>query len=224
MIEGFIRGLRQPEYVHVLLNPLPVYGLLIAWIGLLIAFFSKSRRAQITALVLVLVSSLSAWPVYEFGQQGYDRVLSMTDEDGERWLDEHEDRAEDLIWIFYALAVLSAVAIAAPMKWPKSSAPLVIAVVFLAAVTLGTGYYIAYAGGKIRHREFRNEPAPPKRSAEEHLSNRRSSVAAFAAANARALATRAPASVESCTSRSIAKSAASNNIPPRSRNRSAFSI
>jgi hypothetical protein len=152
----------------VLLNPLPVYGLLIAWIGLLIAFFSKSPRAQITALVLVLVSSLSAWPVYEFGQQGYDRVLSMTDEDGERWLDEHEDRAEDLIWIFYALAVLSAIAIAAPIKWPKSAAPLVIVVIFLGAATLGMGGYIAYAGGKIRHREFRNEPAPPKRSAEEH--------------------------------------------------------
>ena len=138
--DSILRGLRQPEYVHVLLNPLPVYGLLIAWIGLLIAFFSKSRRAQIAALVLVLISSLSAWPVYEFGQQGYDRVLSMTDEDGERWLDEHRDRAEDLIWIFYALAVLSAIAIAAPIKWPKSSAPLVISVIFLAAVTLGTGW------------------------------------------------------------------------------------
>ena len=92
----------------------------------------------------------------------------MTDEDGERWLDEHQDRAEDLIWIFYALAVLSAIAIAAPIKWQKFSAPLVIAVIFLAAVTLGTGVYIAYAGGKIRHREFRNQPAPPKRSEHEH--------------------------------------------------------
>src|SRR6476620_1090600 len=164
VIDSILRGLRQPEYVHVLLNPLPVYGLLIAWIGLLIAFFSKSRRAQIAALVLVLITSFSAWPVYEFGQQGYDRVLSMTDEDGERWLDEHQDRAEDLIWIFYALAVLSAIAIAAPIKWPKSSAPLVIAVIFLGAVTLGAGGYIAYAGGKIRHREFRTEPAPPKRA------------------------------------------------------------
>ena len=165
--DSILRGLRQPEYVHVLLNPLPVYGLLIAWIGLLIAFFSKSRRAQIATLVLLLISSLSAWPVYEFGQQGYDRVLSMTDEDGERWLDEHRDRAEDLIWIFYALAVLSAIAIAAPIKWPKSSAPLVIAVISLTAVTLGTGGYIAYAGGKIRHREFRNEPAPPKKTHED---------------------------------------------------------
>ena len=165
--DSVLRGLQQPEYVHVLLNPLPVYGLLIAWIGLLIAFFSKSRRAQIATLVLVLISSASAWPVYEFGQQGYDRVLSMTDEDGERWLDEHRDRAEDLIWIFYALAVLSSIAIAAPIKWPRSSVPLVIAVILFGGVTLGTGGYIAYAGGKIRHREFRSEPAPPKRTHED---------------------------------------------------------
>lgn len=164
MINPLLRSLHQPEYVHVLLNPLPVYGLLISWIGLIIAVVLKSRRAQFVTLVLVFVSSLSAWPVYEFGQQAYDRVLSMTDEDGERWLDEHQDRAEDLIWVYYALAVLSAAAIAVPIKWPKSSAPLVIAVILLGVGALGTGSYIAYAGGKIRHREFRNEPAPPKRA------------------------------------------------------------
>src|SRR5947208_16978511 len=92
----------------------------------------------------------------------------MADEDGHAWLDEHRDRAEDLIWIFYALAALSAIAIAAPMKWPKSSAPLVIAVILFGAVTLGIGGYIAYAGGKIRHREFRKERAPAKKPDEEH--------------------------------------------------------
>ncbi len=168
MINGLIHGLRQPEYVHVLLNPLPVYGLLIAWMALIAAFVWKSRRAQRVALALVLVCSLSAWPVYEFGQQAYDRVLSMTDEAGERWLDEHRDRGEDLIWIFYALAVLSAAAIVLPIKWPKSSAPLLITVIVLGAVTLGAGGYIAYAGGRIRHREFRNEPPPPKRPEQEH--------------------------------------------------------
>ena len=168
MIDPILRGLRQPEYVHVLLNPVPVYGLLISWLGLIIAVFLKSRRAQVATLVLVLISSLSAWPVYEFGQQAYDRVLSMTDEDGERWLDEHQDRAEDLIWVYYALAVLSAAAIAVPIKWPRSSAPLVIAVILLGAGALGTGSYIAYAGGKIRHREFRNAPPPPKRAEHEH--------------------------------------------------------
>jgi hypothetical protein len=162
--ETLLRDLRQPEYIHVLLNPLPVYGLLIGWIGLVIALVLKSRRAQIATLTLVLISSASAWPVFEFGEQGYDRVLSMADEDGHAWLDEHLHRAEKLIYIFYALAVLSVTAIAVPMEWPKSSAPLVIAVILLGAAALTTGVYIAYAGGKIRHREFRNEPPPPKRA------------------------------------------------------------
>jgi hypothetical protein len=168
MIGALIRDLQQPEYIHVLLNPLPVYGLLVGWVGLVIGLALRSRRAQIATLTLVLLSSISAWPVYEFGQQSYDRVLSMTDEAGEAWLDEHMHRAEDLIWVFYALAALSAFAIAAPIKWPKSSMPLVVAVILLGAVTLGSGAYIAYAGGRVRHREFRNEPPPPKRFEDEH--------------------------------------------------------
>jgi hypothetical protein len=168
MIDTFLRDLRQPEYIHVLINPLPIYGLFLSWVGLVIALFLSSRRAQIATLALVLISSTSAWPVYEFGQQAYDRVLSMADSDGQAWLDEHQDRAEDLIYIFYALAALSAIAIAAPMKWPKSSVPLAVAAILLGAVTLGTGGYIAYAGGKIRHREFRNEPPPPRRAEHEH--------------------------------------------------------
>ena|SRR5438128_6551070 len=166
MIETILRDLRQPEYIHVLINPLPIYGLAMGWIGLIVALFLRSRPAQIATLAIVLISSAAAWPVYEFGEQAYDRVVSLADEDGKAWLDAHQDRAEDLIYFFYALAVLSAVAIAAPIKWPKSSAPLVIAVILSGAATLGIGGYIAYAGGKIRHREFRNEP-PPKKPASE---------------------------------------------------------
>ena len=164
MIDGFVRGLQQPEYVHVLLNPLPVYGLLISWIALIAALISKSRRAHIVTLILIFVTSISAWPVYEFGEEGYDRVLAMTDDDGHAWLDEHQARGQKLIYVFYALAVLSAAAIVVPLRWPKSSVPLALVVVLLGAAALGSGCYIAYAGGKIRHREFRNEPAPPIKS------------------------------------------------------------
>jgi hypothetical protein len=167
MIEGFLRGLRQPEYVHVLLNPLPVYGLLVSWIALIAALVSKSRQALMVTLLLVFMTSISAWPVYEFGEQGYDRVLAMTDDDGHAWLDEHQERAEKIIYIFYTLAALSITAILLPLRWPKSSVPLAVAVALLGAVVLGSGCYIAYAGGKVRHREFRNEPAPPIKSQAE---------------------------------------------------------
>jgi len=167
MIDAILRDLRQPEYIHVLINPLPVYGLAMGLIALIVAFFLKSRPAQIVALIVVFICAASAWPVYEFGEQAYDRVLSMSDDPGHAWLDEHQDRAEDLIWFFYGLAVLSAVALVAPRKWPKSATPLVIAVILLSAVTLGCGGYIAYAGGKIRHREFRNVPPPAKKTEHE---------------------------------------------------------
>jgi hypothetical protein len=47
-----------------------------------------------------------------------------------------------------------------PMKWPKASTALAIATLVCSFAALGVGGYIAYAGGKIRHREFRNERAP----------------------------------------------------------------
>jgi len=167
MIEILLRDLRQPEYIHVLINPLPVYGLGLGLLGLIIALCLRSRPAKIATLAIVFVSTAAAWPVYEFGEQAENPVISMADTDGQAWLAAHKDRAEDLIYFFYALAALSAAAIAAPMKWPKSSGALAIAVLLLGVVVLGMGGYIAYAGGKIRHREFRNAPPPPKKSTAE---------------------------------------------------------
>ncbi|MDB6147162.1 MAG: hypothetical protein QOI34_1932 [Verrucomicrobiota bacterium] len=163
MIDALLRGLRQPEYVHVLINPLPIYGLAMGLVGLSIALIMRSRRAQIATLVIVFVSAASAWPVFEFGEQGYDRVLSMADQDGQAWLEAHQHRAEQLIFFFYALACVSALAIALPIKIPKSSLALAIVTFCFGLIVLGMGGYIAYAGGKIRHREFRYEP-PPKRT------------------------------------------------------------
>ncbi|HYY14838.1 MAG TPA: hypothetical protein VE758_10445 [Chthoniobacterales bacterium] len=163
MIDVFLRDLRQPEYLHVLINPLPVYGLGAGVVALIVALFLRSRAAHLSALVIILISSAAAFPVAYLGHQAYDRVLSMSDDSGRAWLDEHEERADDLVWFFYALAVLSAAAIFLPNKWPKFAAPLTVATLLLSILCLGFGGYIAYAGGKIRHREFRNAPAPPER-------------------------------------------------------------
>jgi len=165
MMESFLRDIRQPEYLHVLLNPLPVYGLAVALLGLLIAIFLRSRRGQIVTLVLILVTSGSAWPVFELGEQSSDRVLSMSDEQGGAWLKEHERRADQLVVFFYVLAALSLAALVIPWKFPRSRLPLALTTLILGFAILGMGAYIAQAGGKIRHREFRNVP-PPKERAE----------------------------------------------------------
>jgi hypothetical protein len=162
MFESLLRDLRQPEYVHTLLNPLPIYGLAIALLALLIATCLRNRGAQMTALVLVLICAASAWPVVAFGERAYDNILTMSDDDGRAWLEAHEERAESLMYVFYACAVAATAALVAPMKWPKAALPLAIVTMLLAVGSLGAGASIAYAGGKIRHREFRTVPPPEK--------------------------------------------------------------
>ena len=159
--------LSDPEYVHVLINPLPVYGLAIGILALVLALVLRTPKVTMAALVLVFVSGLSAWPTYHYGEAGYDRVKALSDDAGVKWLDEHMARGEKLIWAFYVLAGVSAIGVVAVAKWPRSSFAISVLTLVLGTTTLGFGGYIAYAGGHVRHREFRFEP-PPEAKADEH--------------------------------------------------------
>src|SRR5437867_10686474 len=160
--------LSDPEYLHILINPLPVYGLAVAVLALALSLALRNQRVTITAMVLVFICALSAWPTYHYGEAGYDRVKAMSDPAGEQWLDEHMARGEKMIWLFYVLSGVAAIGVGAVLKWPRTSFPITVGTLVLAGVTLGTGGYISYAGGHVRHREFRFEAPPPPRMAEHH--------------------------------------------------------
>jgi hypothetical protein len=96
-------------------------------------------------------------------------MTAMADTAGDQWVDEHMARGERLIWVFYVLAGLAVVAVAVPIKWPRTSVPLAAATLVVGCATLGIGFYIAYAGGHVRHKEFRFEPPPsPREHHHEH--------------------------------------------------------
>ncbi len=150
--------------MHVLLNPVPVYGLAIGLVGLLLAIIARSRTAIVIALVLVFLSGLSAWPTYYYGEVAYDRMTGNGDPVGDQWLAKHLARGKKWIGAFYVLAGLAVVGMFAPIKWPRTSLPLAIATLLIGCGTLWIGCYIAYAGGHVRHEEFRFEqPSPPAR-------------------------------------------------------------
>jgi hypothetical protein len=160
-----------PDYLHVLLNPIPVYGLAMGVIALFIAFALRSRAARVLALILICLSSAAAWPAYHYGEKAYDDVMMITDDEGTKWMDEHKRRAESLIVAFYALAALALGAVVIPRKWPRSEVPLSTITLVIAVAVLAVGGWIAFAGGRIRHPEFRNGKPPvpdkPKSSSSE---------------------------------------------------------
>jgi uncharacterized membrane protein len=163
MIEALLRDLRQPEYLHVLLNPLPIYGLAAGLLALFVALLLRSPQARIASFIVIIVCSASAWPVYELGEQAYDPALSLSDDQGQVWLKEHKARAEKLIVLFYVIAATGISGLVASWKSDKLSFIAALLVLVLGLTTLGAGGYIAYAGGRIRHREFRTGPTllPP---------------------------------------------------------------
>src|SRR5438552_4911341 len=119
-LHSFLAHLKQPEYVHVLLNPMPVYGLFFGTLALLIGLVLRNRAAQVTALVLICISAASAWPVYVFGERAYHDIYLRIEGDSQVWLDAHMHRAEKLIYVFYLLAAVALSAILWPKSFPKT--------------------------------------------------------------------------------------------------------
>jgi len=161
--------LQQPEYVHALLVPVLTHALPFAALGLLAALLARRRAAVVLALALVLLSAAAVWPAVHYGQLGYDRVESIADNSGGDWLAVHRHRAEENQWIFYAAAAAALAGLLLPLKWPQSALPCALLALVVALGASAVASYIAYAGGKIRHREFRTgpPPAPELKAAQE---------------------------------------------------------
>ena len=151
---------QPPEYVHMLLNPLPVYGLGIGILALGAALLARSKPARAISLGIIVVSSASAWPVQYYGENAYWRVRQISDEQGRHWLDEHMGRAEKLIYTFYATALLGIAGLVSEKKFPKAALPLTLTTLVASGMSLGFGGWIGKAGGQIRHLEFRAQSAP----------------------------------------------------------------
>jgi hypothetical protein len=152
----FLKSLQQPEYVHVLLNHLPLTGLFVALLSLVAGLVTRQRAVLFVGLALVSLFALSAWPVSEYGEDGYDRVLAMSDEDGQACLKRHRALADRWVFLYYVAAGAGAAAIVAGWKWPKSLWGASLGVAVLCLGSLGAGAAVAECGGRIRHREFRH--------------------------------------------------------------------
>lgn len=153
---------QRPEYVHVLLNPLLDYGLGMAVLVLGAALVARSKPAQTIALVLIVLTSASGWLVQYYGHNAYEHVRSMSDKTGQRWLDEHMERGEKVVYVYYATALLGLATLASRRKFPKAAARLTLASLLAGVVALGLGVWTSKAGGRIRHPEFRGNSLPPE--------------------------------------------------------------
>ena len=155
----FRAALGQPEYLHVILNPLPIYGLATAVVGFVAAWLWGGHSAQTITLLLIALTAASAGPVAHFGHAGYDRVYSLSDAPAQKWLNWHAHLGDQIVWLYYAAAAAAALAAGLGGR-PRLRRPLFSLALGAALAALAGGAFMGFVGGKIRHEEFRDH-APP---------------------------------------------------------------
>ncbi len=154
--------------MHVLLHPLPVYGLALGALSLLLALLARNKTAQVISLILIVLCSAAAWPVLYYGQHGYNHLFPQLDTESQQWLDVHMHRAEQFIYAFYATAILGIAGLFCFRKFPSVAKPLTIVTLLASLASLGIGGWISRAGGEVSRSEFRNDESPPTAPAQEH--------------------------------------------------------
>lgn len=159
-MQEILLGLRQPEYLHILFNHLPLIGLPSGLFVLLLAAKQKNRGTATAALALIALASLSVIVVSATGERSEDRVEGLIDAPGRAWLQEHAERAEKAVWLYYGTAALAVASLLVARHAPRAFLAIAVATALVSLFALAGGIWTASAGGKIMHREFRYSPPP----------------------------------------------------------------
>lgn len=150
--------LKQPEYIHVIINVMPLVGMALG-AGLLLAGLRlESEGMREAGLALVVLAGVITFPTVKFGQHAYDRLYEQIPLEAQQWLDVHMSRAERLQWFFYLTGGLAAWALASSRKRTPSASRQAQATLLAAGVCAALAAWISHAGGQVRHPEFRLGP------------------------------------------------------------------
>jgi uncharacterized membrane protein len=160
----------NPAHIHLILNHIPVLGILFGSIVLAFGVGRKSLEVRQAALFLFVVTALFTIPAFLTGEPAERFIVGLPGV-SRRVMHRHEDAAEAGLWVVLILGGLSLTAML--WKWKKGSTPAWLeALVVLAALVSGASMaWTSYLGGKIRHPEIVGvetpqtapRPSPPAR-------------------------------------------------------------
>jgi dolichol kinase len=128
-MQEFLKLLRHPEYIHVLLNPMPVYALSMGLLALALAMFLRNRQAEIIALLLILLCTALAWPIWLYGHKAHEHLEPSLNKEAKAWLQHHMDLGDKGSYLLRATAVLAILSLVTPRKIPKWTRTFILATI-----------------------------------------------------------------------------------------------
>lgn len=106
------QSIRDPEYLHLLLEPLPLYGLGLGLVMFIVAFVFGEKKSRLLALALICVSCASVWPYTDLREKATPRIIATRPPEYAQVIREQTRRRDEWSWPYYAMTVLTVIALA----------------------------------------------------------------------------------------------------------------
>lgn len=153
--------LLAPDHLHVLVNHLPIIGIAATMIPLIYAIILREKHTLIVSFLMCLIFGGSIVVVMGTGDDASEdidhgsRLGTLLDTQGRQWLHIHEERADKGAIVLYLTAGSGLLGLLSLWKFPKFSFPLGALSLLLCVASVAAMFWVAQAGGNIRHPEFR---------------------------------------------------------------------
>lgn len=143
-------------HFHLIVNHLPIAGLLIGLLVLATGFIIKKSEIKITALGIFVFSALASIAAFYSGEGAEDiveRILGIS----ETLINQHEEAAELFFTVILILGGVSLITMFLEIKKYKFAKFGFILVILVALAAGVLAKNVGTTGGEIRHTEIRND-------------------------------------------------------------------
>lgn len=159
-LQMVLSHIKYPDYIHVLINPFPLFGMAIGVGLLLVSLYTRSSGAREASLALIVIAGIVTLVTIKSGQGGYDRVYDTLPMESQQWLDVHMARAERLQYLFYGTSLVALISIISTRRRMDARRVLAFLTLLGGIACVAVAGWISHAGGQVRHMEFREGPPP----------------------------------------------------------------
>lgn len=143
-------------HLHLILNHLPVIGMVIALALLIYGLIRQSAEIKRVALGLTFIAAITTPAVYLSGENAEDIVEDLGV--SESFIETHEGHAETALILSQITALIALISLIAAKKRPASLQRWTYLTLAATLVTSGSLGLTANSGGQIRHTEIRDTP------------------------------------------------------------------
>ena len=142
-------------HYHLLVNHLPIVGLLIGILVLITGLVLKKSQVKLTALGIFIFSALASIAAFYTGE-GAEEIVENISGISETLIHTHEEYAESFFTLTLILGGIALIGFIAEVKKFKYAKYFIYLTLLLALSDGVLTKYVGTSGGEIRHSEIRS--------------------------------------------------------------------